>query len=37
MEVPAQVLVAEAQEFDQASIDGFARSQLWNVPDGNGC
>ncbi len=33
--VPAQVLIMEAQEFEQESIDGFARSQLWNVPDGD--
>ena len=33
--VPAQVLIMEAKEFEQESIDGFARSQLWNVPDGH--
>ncbi len=33
--VPAQVLMTEVQEFEQDSIDGFARSQLWDVRDGS--
>lgn len=34
--VPAQVLMTEVREFEQDSIDSFARSQLWDVRDGSG-
>jgi len=33
--VPAQVLMAEPQDFDPASIDAFTRSQFWDTPNGN--
>lgn len=32
--VPAQVIVAPANEFDPGKIDSFQRSQLWDVRDG---
>lgn len=33
--VPAQVVMTEVREFEQDSIDSFARSQLWDVQDGS--
>lgn len=33
--VPAQIVIAEPEEFDPASVDDFTRSQFWDVPDGN--
>lgn len=32
--VPAQVVMTEVREFEQSSIDDFARSQLWDVQNG---
>ncbi len=33
--LPPQIIMAEVHEFDQESIDGFSRSQLWEVADRN--